>query len=255
MTTHSMTRVAALAMFCVASSVGAQTNPNQVQPQATLTQPAGSAPNQSGQSQPTPDISQTPWFNNAGVRRELQLKDTQFKALSENYQRAWARYHERVSKLAPNLTPDQRQQQLTEVTNQFQKDLSRGLDTVIPTPSDRQRYHQLDWQYRGFRAFDDPAVLDKLNLSDAQRRKFDQFGRDWDHQFQNWRRSFPQNQQRVGRQLQEGRREMWDDINATLTPEQREKWRQMTGARFEFEPEVFFPAEPASNTALKPPLP
>lgn len=255
MKTLTRIQMAALPTLWVASISSAQTNPNQIQPRANSTGQQDATPSQPAQSQALPDISQTPWFNSPGIRQELQLKDKQFQTLNENYQRAWNRYHEGASKLAPTLTSEQRQLQLTELTNQFRKDFARGLDAVISTPSDRQRYHQLDWQYRGYGAFDDPAVVDKLNLSDAQRRKFDQFGRDWHHQFNNWRRSYPQNQQRVGRQLEEGRRQMWDDINATLTPEQREKWRQMTGERYEFEPDAFFPNESASNTTLKPPLP
>lgn len=247
-----VTGMAAVAISLVASTSSAQQSSDQAQLQAAQTPQQDSEP---APAQATPHISQTPWFNNPGVRRELQLKDTEIKALDEVYHRAWTRYHDRASKVNPHLTPEQRRLQLTEFANQFRKDLSRGLDAAIATPSDRQRYHQLDWQYRGFGAFDDPAVVDKLNLSAAQRREFDQFSRDWDHQFQNWLRSYPQNKQRVGQQFQEGRREMWDDIHATLTPEQQEKWRQMTGRRFEFDSEMFFAAQPASSTTLKPPLP
>lgn len=255
MKTFIRIELAALVSLWAASITSAQTDSNQIPHRANSTGRQDAAPSQSAKSQMLPDISQTPWFNSPSVRNELQLKDNQFDTLNQNYRRAWNRYHEGASRLAPTLTPEQRQLQLAELRNQFRKDFAHGLDAVISTPSDRQRYHQLDWQYQGYGAFEDPAVVDKLNLSNAQRRKFDQFGRDWHHQFNNWRRSYPHNQQRVGRQLEEGRRQMWDDINATLTPEQREKWREMIGKRYEFEPDAFFPHEPASHTTLKPPLP
>jgi len=253
----TLTRInfAALATLWTVSMACAQVAPNQPQEEAVPGAARNAAANPAALSKDASAISQTPWFNNSAIREELQLKDNQFNDLNQNYQQAWGRYHDGVSKLAPNLTDEQRQQQLTALTNQFRKDFSRGLEATIPTPSARERFHQLDWQYRGFAALHDPAVVDKLNLSDAQRRKFDQFGKDWDQQYANWSRSYSQNRDRVGRQLQEGRRQMWDDINATLTPEQREKWREMIGERFEFEPQVFFPSPVTSNSTLKPPLP
>jgi len=199
-------------------------------------------------------IGQTPWFANPAARQHLNLNDTQFNTLSRNYSQAWNTYNRGMTGLDANLSPQLRSQRQSKLNDQFRRDFSQGFDAVFPNEEARNRFHQLDLQYRGYSAFSDPTVAQRLNLTEDQRQKFDQWGNEWNRNYTNWRRDYARNRDQVNTQFEDSRKQFRDRVQNTLTPEQQKTWQEMTGRPFDFDADVYFPNPNATRT-LKPALP
>ncbi len=196
--------------------------------------------------------SQTPWFSNPTIREQLQLNDQQYNQLHQNYQKSWTRYNQERNLFNDKLTPEQRLRREGELSTAFHKDFSPAVNSVLADTAARQRYNQLSWQYQGYNAFRDPTVQQQLNLNAAQQQQLNKYGTAWDQQLNAWRTEYPNDQEQIGKQLAEGRREMNQRINSTLTPAQRNSWSSLSGQPYDFHPDVYFPPEPTPNTTLKP---
>lgn len=196
--------------------------------------------------------SRNPWFNNPGVRQELKLNDDQYNALNRQYQQAWVEYNKNRSLVDSSLSLQQQAQREAALRQSFNKQFSPAVDSTFTDQAARDRYNQLYTQYRGYSAFQDPAVQQQLNLTPEQQQKLDQYNSDWNKQFSNWRTDYPANRETVAKQMREARQTARRNIDSTLTPAQRAQWNRMMGQPYEFHPEVYFPSQPTNNTTLKP---
>ena len=195
---------------------------------------------------------QVPWYNNPGVRQQLQWNDTQYNQMNRHYAEAWNRYNDGVSQLDNKLTPEQLQQREAELQSGFHQDFSKGMTSTLSNPAAQQQYNQLFLQYRGYGAFNDPTVQQNLNLTPEQRQKFSQYDHQWNTQLNTWRGEYPTNREAIVNQFNESRQQAQTRINSTLTPEQRATWSEMTGKPYNFQPDVYFPNKPSTTTTLKP---
>ena len=196
-------------------------------------------------------IQQSPWFGNPSIRQQLQLNDDQYNRMNKSYGQAWDRYNKGLTGLDKNLAEQQRMQRYQELNGGFYKDFSGGIDEVFPDKAARQRYNQMDWQYRGYGAFNDPYVQKQLSLNEEQRQKFNQYDREWNTQMNNWRREFRNDRDGIANRFRESRRELQNRINSTLTPEQRTMWTDMNGKPFDFSPDVYFESDSNSQPNAK----
>jgi hypothetical protein len=220
-----------------------QLQPGQVQP--------GQAQVQPGTTQTVPGgINQTPWFDNPQLRRYLQLNDNQYNGLNKAYQDAWTRYNQGVSGLDKNLPEAQRQQQMRNLQQNFYKDYSTASGQALTDPAQRQRFEQLGWQYRGFGAFSDPNVASKLQLSQDQLNKLNQYHQDWTNQMGKLGGVYQNNPQQANEQFSKMLGEHANQLNSVLTPQQQAMWGQMAGNPYPFGPEAYF----RSNTVAPPPV-
>jgi hypothetical protein len=192
-------------------------------------------------------INQSPWFGNNATRQQLQINEQQYNQLNNNYQKAYSRYNDGLNGLDRNLTPQAREQRQMQLHDQFRQDFSAGTNDVYTDPTARQRFNGMDYQYRGYSAFNDPTVQKQLNLTDAQRQKFNQYGQDWNQQHSNWQQEYPRNQQLVGKQFSASRVQMQDRIKSTLTPDQQQQWNQMSGQPYNFTPDMYFGNQSSVN--------
>lgn len=197
-------------------------------------------------------INQTPWFSNPTIRQQLQLNDDQFNQLNKGYTQSWSRYNQGLTGLDKTLADEQRIQRNQDLTGAFYKDFSKSTDGVFTDKTARQRYNQLDLQYRGYGAFSDPAIQQQLNLTDEQRQKFNKYHNEWNHQMHAWQRDFANDRDGVTSKFSDARKEWQNRINSTLTPEQRTMWNDMRGKPFDFPADVYFQNGTTTNTTLKP---
>ena len=131
-------------------------------------------------------ISQNPFFNDPGARQQLNMNDNQYNTLNRAYQQAYGRYNEGLSGLRnnSNLNAQQRQQQIQQLRNQFNSEFGQSLNSTFSDPQMRARYDQLNRQFSGAEAFNDPTLQRQLNLSNDQRNQLRQLSNQWRNQLQ-----------------------------------------------------------------------
>jgi hypothetical protein len=190
-------------------------------------------------------ISPTPFFADPRVQQQLNLNPNQLRTLNTAHQNAFARFNQALNNLNnnPNLTPEQRSLQMQQLEAQFNQEFGSSLNTAFPNTQARARFDQLNRQFRGFNAFNDPAIRRELNLTPQQVSQLRALANDFRQQFQQFRRGLGNNinnltasQQVQWNQLQNS---MMTQLNTVLTPEQQQIWSQMIGQQFSFPPSAF----------------
>ena len=198
-------------------------------------------------------ISQTPFFTDPGVRQQLNLNDTQFSTLNRNYQNALAHFNEAVNRLSPGLTPEQRLQ-IERLQLQFNQSLAGTTNSTLTNPQTLNRFNQLNRQFTGFNAFNDPTIRQQLNLSPDQLRQLRMVQNNFRQQLQQFRRG-------AGNDLSSVDQTQWNQLmqqyvstlNNVLTPEQQQMWQQLVGQPFTFSPNLMMTEQlPDGNVALTP---
>jgi hypothetical protein len=199
------------------------------------------------------DISQTPFFNDPGVRRQLNLNDNQFNTLNRAYQNAYNRYNQGFNGLGNNLTEDQREQQMLQLQNQFNTDFNQGVDSTLTDPQMRTRFGQLNRQFMGFNGFNDPGIQRQLNLTPQQRTELRQLAAQWRTQLRQMTSGPGGRNANVNNidpsQWTELSNQYWTRLNNVLTPEQQQTWSQLTGQRYDFPIEAYSGQSAATGAA------
>ncbi len=197
-------------------------------------------------------IHQMPWFSSPTIRQQLQLNEEQFNQLNNGYTQSWSVYNQGLTGLDKSLADDKRMQRQQELTGSFNKDFSKSVDGVFTDKAARQRYNQMDWQYRGYGAFNDPTVQQQLKLSDEQRQTFNKYQNEWNQQMNTWQSEFGNDRNGVANRWRDARKEWQNRINSTLAPEQRTMWTDMIGKPYDFPADVYFQNGASTNSSLKP---
>jgi hypothetical protein len=185
-------------------------------------------------------ITPTPWFTNPQIGQQLKFNETQQSQLGKAYQQSWDSYQKGINGLDKTLTDAQRQQRMRELQQNFHKDFSQTHESILTDPEQRQRYNQLHWQYRGYSAFEDPQIAEKLRLTPEQRDKFGQYNQQWSKQMNEFGPSYYSNPQTAAQQWSKMQGQQNQNINSVLTPQQQQAWQQMTGQPYNFQPNAYF---------------
>jgi len=201
-------------------------------------------------------ILQTPFFTDPRVRQQLNLNNNQFNALNAAYQNAFTRYNQAVNNLNQNanLTPEQRATQLQQLQSQFNQELTGTVNTTLTNPQTLSRFNQLNRQFMGFNAFNDPTIRQQLNLSPDQVRQIRQLSNNFRQQLQQFRRG-------AGNDLSNVDTGQWNQVwqqyatqlNGVLTPDQQQMWTQLIGQPFTFSPNVVLSGQQAPGFAVENP--
>jgi hypothetical protein len=193
-------------------------------------------------------VGRRPFFADPNVRRQLNLNDNQFNRLNQSYLDAIGNFNQGVTGLQNNLTEEQRAQQLMQLQNRFNQDMSRSIDTTFADPQLRNRFGQLSTQFQGAAAFNDPMIRQRLNLTAEQQRQFSRLSNEWRQQLQRLRRAGndadPQVSQQQFQQLQQ---QFQQQMLGVLNPQQQQTWNQIVGTPFAFPQDVFFDDAPPTN--------
>jgi hypothetical protein len=213
-------------------SAQAQTQPKPATQPATPTPPAVA---QGG-------VNQAPWFLNPQVQRQLNFNNAQMNGMTKAYQDAWQSYQKTVNSIDPKLSPAQRQERLYELRQNFYNDFSSAPDGFLKDPNQRQRYDQLHWQYRGYGAFSDPFVANRMKLTPAQVEKIGAYQNDWATEMNKLGALYRKNPTGVEGQFTKLQAQHSAQILSVLTPAQRQAWQQMTGTSYSFGPDAYFPS-------------
>jgi len=177
-------------------------------------------------------ISQQPWFADQGVRQQLKLNDDQYNRLNKAWGTQYQTYSRGLGQLN-NVPQDQRSTRMNEMNQTFNQGFSSSYKDVL-SPEQQQRYNQLYLQYQGYNAFNDPQVQRKLNLTDEQRQKLNQYSTQFQSQQNDINKSATSDRQGASKRFGQLRQRDQNWMNSFLTDEQRQTWRQMTGDPYNF---------------------
>lgn len=180
-------------------------------------------------------INQTPFFSDPGLRTHLRLTDDQFTRLNTIHTDQFNRFNTARGQLGADLTDQQRAQRMQELSTTFFRDFGTAANEVL-SADQRQRFNQLGLQFRGFDAFNDPAVQQQLRLNEKQLEQFRRLGQDFNTQLSEISRGFETDRAGATRRFNDLRTNMGDRINSVLTNEQRTNFRGMVGEPFNFQP-------------------
>lgn len=192
--------------------------------------------------EPTADwsVPEQPWFGDPAIRRELDLDDQRYNRLQANYQKALERYQTGMSKIDPSASEEDRIRHRDDLRADFNRRVHQATQAAIADPVLRKRYNQLYWQHRGAGAFYDEDVRSRIRLNDAQLQRIRKLERDWDGRMTTWHREYPNDPDQVLKRYNQGRAEFNEGLRSVLEPTQLEGWNELTGAPYDFPPEVYF---------------
>jgi len=203
---------------------------------------SGQTGNTSGQKGSSGGISQTPWFSNQGVQKQLNLNADQTTQLNKAYGQAYNTYQSGMKQLGSdtNLSAQDRAQKMRDLEANFYKSFSTATNDTLTDPAARQRFNQLSWQYRGYGAFNDPMIQEKLKLTPEQQQKLGQFNQEWSKQMNDLGTAYSKDPTAAGKQFTDLRKQYDDRLNSVLNQQQQQTWRQMIGEPYNFEPSAYF---------------
>lgn len=179
-----------------------------------------------------------PWFSHPAIRRKLNLTQDEYRRLSAAYTQAWQTYQSDLS-ARNQVIEEPLVEQQKDPYDSFNLALSSGADEAITDPSARQRYDQIYWQYRGFDAFSDPAVIGRLALTAKQRSQFDIANRRWNETMVTLSKSYLKDRAGTIGRFNRVQTEAQEQINLALSPAQRAEWRKIAGTPYAFPPDAY----------------
>ncbi|HVT29788.1 MAG TPA: hypothetical protein VHE81_17350 [Lacipirellulaceae bacterium] len=193
-------------------------------------------------------VTPTPFFTDPGVRQQLRMNPDQYSRLNRAYQNAYSRYNRALNHLSPNLTEQQRMARIQQLQAAFNQELSGTANGMFTNPQMLRRYNQLNRQFMGFNAFNDPAIERQLNLSSDQRQQIRALGNTFRQQLQQFRQGAGNNMSNVDMNRWN---QLWTQyqtrLNSILTPQQQQIWAQQIGEPYVFSPYLYYPHAPGSN--------
>ncbi|WP_425618455.1 hypothetical protein NA78x_002160 [Anatilimnocola sp. NA78] len=181
-----------------------------------------------------------PWFANDGVRRQLKIDDNQYQTLNKTYVQYWTPYNQAVVSVPADLDEAERQRRISAAYGTFHQGYYDNTAKVFVDADARNRYNQLNLQYQGYAAFNDPQVQTRLKLTDEQRQNFNRYYIDWNKQMNTYATEYARDRDGVSRQFGDQWKQSRARINETLTPEQRRTWNEMVGEPHDFSADVYF---------------
>src|SRR5262249_33206205 len=144
----------------------------------------------------------------------------------------WTQLNNNFSKMG-NMNDAQRQQQMLDWANTLNQDMSKSAQSIL-NKEQMNRFNQLYTQYRGYDSLLLPEVQNKLNLTEAQKRKAQTFSNEFHKEMTDLFKQFPNNRDEAMRRYNELTRQTGEQLNALLTDRQRQMWRDYIGDPFNF---------------------
>jgi hypothetical protein len=188
-------------------------------------------------------ITQNPWHS--GMQQQFNFTPQQTQQLNSAYSNQYNRYQQQVAALPNNLSADERQQRLNSLRQDFYNNYNNATASVFSSPDQRSRYNQVFLQYRGYNAFEDPNVQQKLNLTNAQKQQLTQFDQNWNAQMDAIRAQYKTNPNAARQAFDRLQQESQQNLSTVLSPSQMGQWRQVIGNPYSFEASQYMQTTPS----------
>lgn len=182
------------------------------------------------------------------VQKELELIDEQIKDFEKLRTEQQEKMREMFSGMR-DLPEDERRAKFESMRGKLeeaQKELKEKMNAVL-MPHQLDRLKELNIQIRGMGALDDPEVAGELKITEEQKKelsaKREEMGQKMREMFtagrgEGQRGGPPSEEMRT--KFQQLQTEMTEKLLGVLTSEQRAKFEQMKGEKFEFDRSQMF---------------
>jgi F0F1-type ATP synthase membrane subunit b/b' len=202
------------------------------QPGQNAQQQPGQAAGQTSPFASLPGGSAAPLFQDAGVRKTLNISEQQLNQLTQANDRLLKDYRARVGQLS-NLDARDRPAALQKLWGGFQSDFSAAAGKILDQ-NQLGRYRQLDLQRQGLAAFNDPQLQQQLGLTEAQRQQLQTLTATRQQQMNALREMAQTNRAEATRRFEALQQEIGKQLNTILNVTQQKNWTEMTGQPHEF---------------------
>ena len=181
------------------------------------------------------------------VQKELELIDEQIKDFEKLREEQQEKIREMFSGMR-DLAEDERRAKFESMRGKLeevQKELKEKMNAVL-MPHQLDRLKELNIQIRGMGALDDPEVAAELKITEEQKKelsaKREELGQKMREMFSAARGDGQQRgpSEEMRTKFQQMQTERTEKLLGVLTSEQRAKFEQMKGAKFEFDRSQMF---------------
>jgi Spy/CpxP family protein refolding chaperone len=162
------------------------------------------------------------------VQTELKLTDEQKTKVTDLLQKL-REQRQGQGQNFQDLSPEERQKLLADRRAAEDKQLADILNA-----DQMKRYHQLQLQQQGYSALADKSVADQLKLTDEQRTKIQGILDEQRAAMRDLFQSGGSDREAMMQKMQGIRKQTDQKIAALLTDDQKNQWKEMTGAPFTF---------------------
>lgn len=177
------------------------------------------------------------------VQKELGVTDEQKKTLSELAAQLQAEAMEIISGLQ-DLSPEEQKEHMPELmkmVGEKGKDIQEKVDKVLDQKQ-LARMRELSLQSRGAAALEDDEVSAALKISDDQKTKLVAVREEGSKKMEEATQALRGgggggDAGDIRQKMMDMRKELGDKALAVLSPEQREQFEKMKGAKFTFPPQ------------------
>jgi hypothetical protein len=195
--------------------------------------------------------STTPWFSDPQLQQQLNLSPQQMQALNQAYGNAVNEYNQGVNGIPSNQALARRQERMQRLQARYNQSFGRALDSAFTNPQSRQRFDQLNRQYQGYGAFNDPQLQQQMSLTPAQQQQFAAYQNQFQAKLQQLQ-AMGANNPAAQQQFLELQQQAHQQIGQTLTPQQQQAWQQQIGKVANF-PIQSYPGGNPPNPVTGPP--
>lgn len=160
------------------------------------------------------------------VKKELKLSEEQVGKLKAALGKVMAKYRpefEKFQKSPPS--PEEAE----KTTRAFEEETWKTITSVLDAKQTK-RFQQILWQLHGIGALRDPDLQNELKLSDEQKKKMEDIYKDSGKKWQE----LEKNRERSREKYDAVVKDTEEKIYGVLTEEQKTKFKELKGPKFEF---------------------
>jgi Spy/CpxP family protein refolding chaperone len=188
------------------------------------------------------------------VQKELELVPEQKEKLKNLAEKAAAKARENFAAMGKlrDLSEEERKTKFTEFGNTMRaqaEQTKKDIEEVL-LPHQVERVKQIVLQVRGLGALEDKEVQDALGITEQQKEKMKSLGESMAEKFRGMGRGGDENERKARREkMESARKELEAQILDILTPEQKEKFNKMKGAKVDIDMSQLMPRRPGRGGA------
>lgn len=205
---------------------------------------------------------ESPWFGAENLRNELKLDDDQMERLNRAYGDTWRQMRaNNQNNNGGEQDAQARSQRLNEYRDRFDNEFTKSSRDIFRNPEQQARFNQLNLQYQGYGAFQNPRLQRQLNLNQTQNRQLQELYNDWNSEIEGLREGYASNREDATNRFNELRNRSNERFQGILNEQQRQSYNEMTGQPFDFGADTYLnnqasavnrEASPGFNTGQSP---
>jgi primosomal protein N' len=168
----------------------------------------------------------------APVQEEIKANETQKAELQKIQEKFRGSMREAFQSAGGDR--EKVQEAMKSLSESTKKEIEKVKETLKPEQT--KRLHQLEIQFAGIRAFNEPKVLEELKLNDKQKSEIKEIAESIakdSKELRDGAQGDRAKMQEVGRKIQALNKEGMEKIAGALSEDQKKTWTEMIGEKFD----------------------